>query len=171
MMHIFLYLMSVKYGFILDIVDWTLIVIFEEMSEEKETVFNNIRSFVQQKVNSVISSHLTNKNYNVNDAQIWTNQICDDVPYFSFRFSRKSPPSTRTSSSSPTASSCRKLTVDSTFPVHVSGTTRSTEQSPSSGMLLPSSASSTSSAALSDSHNHHPNTSIISNCHLTQHNQ
>lgn len=49
------------------------------MTEEKETVFNNIRSFVQKEVNSVINSHLTNKNYNVNDAQIWTNQICDDV--------------------------------------------------------------------------------------------
>jgi hypothetical protein len=49
------------------------------MSEEKETVFHNIRSFVQKEVNSVINNHLTNKNYNVNDAQIWTNQICDDV--------------------------------------------------------------------------------------------
>jgi hypothetical protein len=49
------------------------------MTEQKETVFNNIRSFVQKEVNSVINSHLTNKNYNVNDAQIWTNQICDDV--------------------------------------------------------------------------------------------
>lgn len=42
-------------------------------------MFNNIRSFVQKEVNSVISSHLTNKSYNVNDAQIWTNLICDDV--------------------------------------------------------------------------------------------
>ena len=47
------------------------------MAEEKETVFNNIRSFIQKEVNSVISSHLTNKTYNVNEAQIWTNQICD----------------------------------------------------------------------------------------------
>lgn len=49
------------------------------MSEEKETVFNNIRSFVQKEVNNVISNFLTNKNYNVNDAQVWTNQICDEV--------------------------------------------------------------------------------------------
>lgn len=49
------------------------------MSEEKETVFNNIRAFVQKEVNGVINNHLANKNYNVNDAQIWTNQICDDV--------------------------------------------------------------------------------------------
>jgi hypothetical protein len=49
------------------------------MAEEKETVFNNIRSLVQKEVNNVIGAHLTNKNYNVNDAQIWTNQICDDV--------------------------------------------------------------------------------------------
>jgi deoxyadenosine/deoxycytidine kinase len=34
---------------------------------------------VQKEVNNVINNHLTNKNYNVNDAQIWTNQICDDV--------------------------------------------------------------------------------------------
>lgn len=47
--------------------------------EEKETVFNNIRSFVQKEVNRVISQHLENKNYNVNEAQVWTNQICDDV--------------------------------------------------------------------------------------------
>ena len=69
------------------------------MSEEKETVFNNIRSFVQKEVNNVIANHLTNKNYNVNDAQIWTNQICDDVSMFSFRSSRTSHPSTRTSNS------------------------------------------------------------------------
>ena len=49
------------------------------MTEEKETVFNNIRSFIQKEVNNVISSNLTNKTYNVNDAQIWTNQICDEV--------------------------------------------------------------------------------------------
>lgn len=30
-------------------------------------------------MNNVINTHLSNKNYNVNDAQIWTNQICDDV--------------------------------------------------------------------------------------------
>jgi hypothetical protein len=58
------------------------------MSEEKETVFNNIRSFVQKEVNNVINIHLTNKNYNVNDAQIWTNQICDDVISNSFRYSK-----------------------------------------------------------------------------------
>ena len=52
------------------------------MSDEKETVFNNIRSFIQKEVNAVIGNHLNNKNYNVNDAQIWTNQICDDVPPF-----------------------------------------------------------------------------------------
>ena len=52
------------------------------MTEEKETVFNNIRSFVQKEVNTVINNHLTNKNYNVNDAQIWTNQICDDVLFW-----------------------------------------------------------------------------------------
>jgi hypothetical protein len=49
------------------------------MSEEKETVFSNIRSLVQKEVNSVINNTLTNKNYNVNDAQLWTNQICDEV--------------------------------------------------------------------------------------------
>ena len=54
------------------------------MSEEKETVFNNIRSFVQKEVNRIIAQHLENKNYNVNEAQVWTNQICDDVIYFLF---------------------------------------------------------------------------------------
>lgn len=52
------------------------------MSEEKETVFNNIRSFVQKEVNRIIAQHLESKNYNVNEAQVWTNQICDDVIYF-----------------------------------------------------------------------------------------
>lgn len=47
------------------------------MTEEKETVFNNIRGLVQKEVNNVINNLLTNKNYNVNDAQLWTNQICD----------------------------------------------------------------------------------------------
>eukprot|EP00919_Chromeraceae_sp_WS-2016_P001179 GHVR01003006.1.p1 GENE.GHVR01003006.1~~GHVR01003006.1.p1 ORF type:complete len:113 (+),score=5.39 GHVR01003006.1:1661-1999(+) len=49
------------------------------MSESNETVFNNIRSFVQKEVNKVITDHLEKKNYNVNEAQVWTNQICDDV--------------------------------------------------------------------------------------------
>lgn len=48
-------------------------------NEANETVFNNIRSFVQKEVNNVISNHLEKKNYNVNEAQVWTNQICDDV--------------------------------------------------------------------------------------------
>ncbi len=51
----------------------------KDEKHEKQTVFNNIRSFVQKEVNNVINAHLTNKNYNVNEAQIWTNQICDDV--------------------------------------------------------------------------------------------
>ena len=129
-------------------------------------MFNNIRSFVQKEVNAVISSHLNNKNYNVNDAQIWTNQICDDVPPLPPRSSRTSPPSIRTSSSSPTASSCRRPTADSTSPAPASGTIRSTAPSPSSGTPPPSSASSTSSAAHSDLihtrpiassyHHHHP---------------
>ncbi len=95
------------------------------MSEEKETVFNNIRSFVQKEVNNVIATHLTNKNYNVNDAQIWTNQICDDVFPISLRSSRTSLQSTRTSSSSLTALSCRRLTADSTFRAPASGTMKS----------------------------------------------
>ena len=49
------------------------------MSYEKEVIFNNIRSMVQEEVNKVISQHLESKNYNVNDAQTWTNQICDEV--------------------------------------------------------------------------------------------
>ena len=49
------------------------------MTEASETVFNNIRSFVQKEVNRVISEHLEKKNYNVNEAQLWTNHICDDV--------------------------------------------------------------------------------------------
>ena len=48
-------------------------------SYEKEVIFNNIRSMVQEEVNKVISQHLESKNYNVNDAQTWTNQICDEV--------------------------------------------------------------------------------------------
>lgn len=36
------------------------------MTESSETVFNNIRSFVQKEVNRVISEHLDKKNYNVN---------------------------------------------------------------------------------------------------------
>lgn len=59
--------------------------------EEKETIFNNIRSFVQKEVNNVINTHLTNKNYNVNEAQVWTNQICDDVLISSYRSSKASP--------------------------------------------------------------------------------
>ena len=122
------------------------------MSEEKETVFNNIRSFIQKEVNNVISQHLTNKNYNVNDAQLWTNQICDDVLIFLSRSSRTSPKSTRTSSSSPIASSCRRPTADSTSLDPASGTMRSTAPLPSSGTPLPSSVSSTSSVALCDLH-------------------
>jgi hypothetical protein len=88
-------------------------------------VFNNIRSFVQKEVNAVISSHLTNKNYNVNDAQIWTNQICDDVLCSISRFSRISQQSIGTSSSSPIASSCRRQTADSTSPAPASGIMKS----------------------------------------------
>ena len=98
----------------------------------------------------MISSHLNNKNYNVNDAQIWTNQICDDVAPLPPRSSRTSPPSIRTSSSSPTASSCRRPTADSTSPAPASGTIRSTAPSPLSGTPPPSFASSTSLAAHSD---------------------
>ena len=107
------------------------------MADEKETVFNNIRSFVQKEVNNVISSHLNNKNYNVNDAQIWTNQICDDVPTFLSRFLKTSPLSIRTLSLSPTVSSCRKRTVGSTSQVPVSGIIRLTVLSQLSGMLPP----------------------------------
>jgi len=117
------------------------------MSDEKETVFNNIRSFIQKEVNAVIGNHLNNKNYNVNDAQIWTNQICDDVPPFLCRFSRTSPASTRTSSSSLTASSCRRPIVDSTSQAPVSGIMKSMVLSPSSGTRPHSSVSSTSSDA------------------------
>ena len=48
-------------------------------SYEKEVIFNNIRSMVQEEVNKVIGQLLESKNYNVNDAQTWTNQICDEV--------------------------------------------------------------------------------------------
>ena len=58
------------------------------MTEASETVFNNIRSFVQKEVNRVISDHLEKKQYNVNEAQLWTNQICDDVHPSFFRSSR-----------------------------------------------------------------------------------
>lgn len=51
----------------------------QTMSYDKEVIFNNIRSMVEEKVNKVISQHLESKNYNVNDAQTWTNQICDEV--------------------------------------------------------------------------------------------
>lgn len=80
------------------------------MTEANETVFNDIRSFVQKEVNRVISDHLQNKNYNVNEAQLWTN-ICDDVHIHKSIFLRPSPVSTKISSSSPTASSCRKPIV------------------------------------------------------------
>lgn len=56
--------------------------------EEKEAVFNNIRSFVQKEVNNVINNHLANQIYNLNEAQVWTNQICDDVSLSIYRFSR-----------------------------------------------------------------------------------
>ena len=114
-------------------------------------MFNNIRSFMQKEVNAVIANHLTNKNYNVNDAQIWTNQICDDVPIYSLRSSRVSPLSTRTLSSLLTASSCRKLTAVSIFLDPVSGTMKSTAPSLSNGTPPPLSASSMSSDAPSDS--------------------
>lgn len=120
------------------------------MADQKETVFNNIRSFVQKEVNNVISSHLNNKNYNVNDAQIWTNQICDDVHTFLSRFSKTSPASTRTSSSLPIALLCRKLIVDSTFLAPASGIIKWMELSLLNGMLLLSSVSSMSSDALSE---------------------
>ncbi len=94
------------------------------MSIEKETVFNNIREFVRKETDTVINSHLQNKNYNVNDAQLWTNQICDDVTFHLLRSSRISQQSTKTSSLSPTVSSCKKLTVASTYLAPASGTTR-----------------------------------------------
>lgn len=53
------------------------------MTEASETVFNNIRSFVQKEVNKVISEQLDKKSYNVNEAQVWTNQICDKVTFLS----------------------------------------------------------------------------------------
>ncbi len=95
----------------------------------------------------MISAHLTNKNYNVNDAQIWTNQICDDVCLIISRSSRILPLSTATSSSLPIASSCRRLIADSTSQDPASGIMRSMAPSLSSGMPLHSSALSTSSDA------------------------
>ena len=82
------------------------------MSVEKEAVFNNIREFVRKETDTVINNHLQNKNYNVNDAQMWTNQICDDVLFSLYRSLKASPQQTKTSSSLPTASSCKKQTAD-----------------------------------------------------------
>jgi hypothetical protein len=115
-------------------------------------VFNNIRSFVQKEVNNVINNHLTNKNYNVNDAQIWTNQICDDVGMNPSRSSRTSRLSTKISNSLPTASSCRRQIADSTYRDPASGTMRSMARLPSSGMQPLSYASLTSSGAHFDTH-------------------
>lgn len=117
---------------------------------------------MQKEVNVVISAHLNNKNYNVNDAQIWTNQICDDVLFPLSRSSRVSRRSTGTSSSSPIASSCRRPIADSTSRDPASGIMKSMAPSPSNGTHLPSSASSTSSDAHSDhTHPHTPNPIII----------
>lgn len=47
-----------------------------------ETVFNNIKGFVNKEVNNIIQDHLDKKSYNVNEAQVWSNLICDDVRCF-----------------------------------------------------------------------------------------
>lgn len=103
----------------------------------------------------MISNHLTNKNYNVNDAQIWTNQICDDVLKETSRSSKILQLSIETSSSSPIVSSCKRLIVDSISQVHASGIMKSMGLSPSSGMLLRSFASLTSLDAPFDPHYHY----------------
>jgi hypothetical protein len=99
------------------------------MTESSERVFNNIRSLVQREVNRIISDYLEKKNYNVNEAQQWTNQICNDVRDPLCRFSKPSPMSTPTSNSSPIASSCRRPIAGSTSQGHAIGITKLTERS------------------------------------------
>jgi hypothetical protein len=43
------------------------------------TIFNDIKPFVSKEVNNIIQDHLDKKNYNVNEAQVWSNLICDEV--------------------------------------------------------------------------------------------
>ena len=44
------------------------------------TIFNDIKGFVSKEVNGIIQEHLDKKSYNVNEAQVWSNLICDEVP-------------------------------------------------------------------------------------------
>jgi hypothetical protein len=43
------------------------------------TIFNDIKGFVNKEVNGIIQENLDKKNYNVNEAQVWSNLICDEV--------------------------------------------------------------------------------------------
>jgi hypothetical protein len=43
------------------------------------TIFNDIKGFVNKEVNGIIQENLDKKNYNVNEAQVWSNIICDEV--------------------------------------------------------------------------------------------
>lgn len=45
------------------------------------TIFNDIKPFVSREVNNIIQEHLDKKNYNVNEAQVWSNLICDEVSH------------------------------------------------------------------------------------------
>lgn len=44
-----------------------------------QTIFNEIKPFVNKEVNAIIVEHLDKKTYNVNEAQVWSNLICDEV--------------------------------------------------------------------------------------------
>lgn len=44
-----------------------------------ETIFSKIKTHVSGEVTRIIAESLEKKTYNVNDAQVWSNVICDEV--------------------------------------------------------------------------------------------
>ena len=54
-------------------------------SVANETIFSKIKTQVNFEVTRIINENLEKKVYNVNDAQVWSNIICDEVLFFKFR--------------------------------------------------------------------------------------
>ena len=59
-------------------------------SLSNETIFSKIKAHVTDEVTSIIAGSLEKKTYNVNDAQVWSNVICDEVFVVLCRSSRLS---------------------------------------------------------------------------------
>ncbi|EAR85130.1 dynein light chain tctex-type 1 protein (macronuclear) [Tetrahymena thermophila SB210] len=48
----------------------------------EEVIFNNLKNQINDKALQIIKEKIDKKSYNSNDAQRWTNQLCDDVLKF-----------------------------------------------------------------------------------------